>query len=1300
MFVNKKLWFILITFLASIPSFAVRNIKYKFETITIEDGLSQSKINKVVQDEKQFIWIATQDGLNKYNSYEFKIYKNKIDQLNSLSSNYCFDVLTIDSELWVATDKGLNMIDLKKGKIMSFFFDPLNENSLANNLTRKLLLDNDSNLWVGASNGKLTIYNRESKTFTRLNKLPITSEITDLKNDSKGNIWIGTAANGILIVNKQGQLIRTLNTLELINSAGVKSITINNTLKHVWVGSNTGLSIFNLPEQISSDSIINIYKKESYSNEEISVNTILHDSKNKFWLGTNGHGLIRVVLNPKTELPESYHLSVSNSAERFSLTSNVIYTLFEDISGVIWVGTSNGVSKFSPSKQYFDHIKGFTDNSNNSNVWSLHEDKKGTVWIGTREGLSQFNKVNNKSITTSDLSSSPNFKSNNSVYSILEDSDETLWAGTIDQLLKIERNENNEVIKVVEMFHWGSKENEYIENPIYRISEAKNKDIYFGTRYGIGVYKKSSKEFEFIRDVFNKDGSKLPSFSQVRCIEEDKNGNLWVGTERGLYKIIDKDFYNVTYFGNEITGFNNIITSLLIDGDFMWVGTYGGGLIKFSQKTDQVKRYSERNGLSNNVVYGILKDHKNNLWMSTNKGLCMFNPSKQTFTTYTEEDGLQSNEFNAGAYTKGRNNYMIFGGINGFNIFNPRNIIINTVPPVPVISDVKLYNRSINYNPILSPTDVAYNSELNFKHKQNNLTIEFAGLQYLSSSKNSYQYKLDGFDEKWVHTTNRQAIYNNLEPGNYTFLLKACNSDGLCNESPLKMNINIKPAIFQQWWFRVALLLALIGLALLAIKTRFKLVENQKKALAILVQRRTKEVILQKEKIEQQKAELEEQKQKSDELLRNMLPLQTAKELQLSGKAKPRSFKMATVMFTDFKNFTRIAEKLNPKELVEQLDKYFKKFDDIIEKYNLEKIKTIGDSYMCVGGIPIRNRTNPYDVVLAALEIQHYMDELKLEKIKNGEQYWEARVGVHTGSLVAGVIGSKRFAYDIWGDTVNIANRLETTCLPGKVNISGVTYRHIKDYFECTHRGKIQAKNKGEIEMYFVDRIKPEYSRNKNGKIANNLLITKIDELIFGHILNYKKAEKNLLTKLRTQLPSNLYYHNVHHTIDICAAAEKIAIAEGLKREDVILIKTAALYHDAGFIEQYHNNEHIGIKMAKEDLPKSGFSEMQIEEITNLIDATSMPSKPQTHFQKILCDADLDYLGRDDFFKISDKLKREFLERSIVKNDLEWDALQIKFISQHQYFTETSQSTRDWKKYQNLTLVKKRYQTLLENENN
>jgi class 3 adenylate cyclase len=404
------------------------------------------------------------------------------------------------------------------------------------------------------------------------------------------------------------------------------------------------------------------------------------------------------------------------------------------------------------------------------------------------------------------------------------------------------------------------------------------------------------------------------------------------------------------------------------------------------------------------------------------------------------------------------------------------------------------------------------------------------------------------------------------------------------------------------------------------------------------------------------------EKKKSDELLLNILPAETAEELKENGTAKARSFENVTVMFTDFKDFTAIAEKLSAEQLVKEINECFIAFDRIIQKYGIEKIKTIGDAYMAAGGLPTPKSTHAQDVVRAALEIQEFIRARKKEKGENG---FDIRIGIHSGPVVAGIVGIKKFAYDIWGDTVNTAARMESSGVAGKINISAATYELVKNDFHCIPRGKVGAKGKGEIEMYFL------------GEAA-------------ATTADYKAASEYILSRLRNELSADYYYHNTAHTLDVLEATERIAKNEGVTDEEtLLLLRTAALYHDCGFLEQYANNEPVGARIAADMLPEFGYSPAQIERVKRMIMATVLSAVPVTPEEKIVKDADLDYLGRDDYKLLSLRLKQEWEHQEMHKTMPEWYSIQVSFLTNHRYFTSSEQKEREPGKQKHLEEIKK-----------
>lgn len=427
---------------------------------------------------------------------------------------------------------------------------------------------------------------------------------------------------------------------------------------------------------------------------------------------------------------------------------------------------------------------------------------------------------------------------------------------------------------------------------------------------------------------------------------------------------------------------------------------------------------------------------------------------------------------------------------------------------------------------------------------------------------------------------------------------------------------------------------------------------------------------------------------RAEELIYGMLPDEMADELLVGRKPKARHYSKVTIIFTDIRNFTQIAETYRPQELVAILNKYFTKFDEISSKYGVERIKTIGDSYMGVAGCPVRKKEHPVNAILSALEIQRWLAELEEDFKKKGEDYIQLKIGINTGEAVAGIIGKFRHAFDVWGDTVNLAFRLQESCEPGRINITEHTYKDIAPFFEVEERGLIKTKHKGAVKMFYVNGIKPHLRYKSGGP----------NELFWHHVtshfhakFDYAGLEKDFLAYLEQKLPKNLYYHGIHHSKYVAKAAEKIATKEGLNSEEVFLVKTAALMHDAGFTEEYKNNEEIGAEIARKWLPEYNYTEDQIDRVCKLILATSVPQDPGDILECVICDADLYYLGNPKFHEIADTLYHELLDRGVVKNKKQWDAIQIEFLSKHHYHTSFANKKAQPGKLRHLKEIKTRY---------
>lgn len=414
--------------------------------------------------------------------------------------------------------------------------------------------------------------------------------------------------------------------------------------------------------------------------------------------------------------------------------------------------------------------------------------------------------------------------------------------------------------------------------------------------------------------------------------------------------------------------------------------------------------------------------------------------------------------------------------------------------------------------------------------------------------------------------------------------------------------------------------------------------------------------------------------QRIGQLLSNIFPEGILDDLNSQGKFSPKRVEKGVVIFTDFVNFSHKAKSINPLKLLKKLEYYFTKFDEIMEKYKIEKIKTIGDAYMALAGVTENYPEPEIRACLAALEIRNFMINEKEAGIALKKDFWEIRIGIHVGPLVTGIIGTKKFSFDVWGDTVNIAARAEQSSQANKIHITAPLHNLIAPYFESKRHGIVEIKKRGgSQEMFFLDKLKLIYCMYNEGKMASKELLEKCGL----PTIDFLCMQKDIFNKLKSLLPDELLYHDLAHTSNVEKAAIRYAQLEGINDRDLMLLRTAVYFHDAGFIVSYHANENIGIQMAKNSLPKYGYSEADIQIICNIIEATKTFVKPQTILEEIMCDADHDYLGRADYTYVSGKLRQELENFGEKMTEKEWIEFQLHYLMHvHEYYTETAKNIR------------------------
>ena len=546
---------------------------------------------------------------------------------------------------------------------------------------------------------------------------------------------------------------------------------------------------------------------------------------------------------------------------------------------------------------------------------------------------------------------------------------------------------------------------------------------------------------------------------------EDDLG-IWISAQNGLY-LLDKQKGLIARYSEQDTGRYHLPANTFYymykdSQEVYWLATGDAGLIRVEKgyfksgpQSGAYRQFSRNSGLPSNEVYAIYEDRRNRLWISSGNGLIQFNKESFESIVYYEEQGLSHNEFNKLSHFQSETGRLYFGGLNGVTTFIPEDFYQQEQYDARLtLSLVQLFS-----NKTQSMVDITRQTlkekKILLRPGDKLLSLSLCLQDYFYSDKLRYFYQIEGLNNEWTEASGNGIQLSGLAYGRYTLRMRGQGPDNRFSSSELSIKLIVKSPIYMRWWF-ITLLAVLFGISVWQTQAwRIRNMQARQEKLEGMVAERTKS--------------LENEKQRSRNLLLNILPRETADELLAKGSAQPQVFKSATVLFADFVGFTRLASDLSPQEVINILNECFSAFDEICDKHRLERIKTIGDAYMCVGGAPRENDTNAVDAVHAAWEIMEWMEDWNARRISENLPEWNLRIGIHTGELVAGVIGKKKFAYDVWGDTVNTASRLESHSEAGKINLSREMYDQVKGLYTCTYRGEVQVKNIGKVPMYYVD---------------------------------------------------------------------------------------------------------------------------------------------------------------------------------------------------------------------------------------
>ncbi len=1261
--------------------------------------MSQSYVTCILQDNTAALWIGTQDGLNRFDGKNFEIYSS--DDTPGIANSFIkCSAKTKNGNLWFGTASGLLLFEPNKEKFTTFQV----KNSVLLQI-ESITKDGNDNLWLGISGYGVVQFNSITKTFSKpLPNLP-TKKVQLISYIDNFKLLIQTEDKGLFVYHLKTGKIDAIK-FENRNKKSISILKIVAKANSIYIGTNNGVFVINQELKIAKP----LFQQSENLNSIVATDIVA--TKDKLFIATASEGL--VTIDGKNKM----YTSTADIFQKNSLVSNNLTSLFKDNTGKIWVGSERGISCFDPYRTGFLSI-GPSGNLSKGlpspNVWSFANAKKSTdIFIGTDVGVSRWNKqAGDFDQFNRIIGNSTNSETGKEVIlSIYALSKEKILVGSLDGLYELNvRSKHDYFYKKIDFV---AKNQAQKHERVYSIVPFRKDAFFLATNGGVVLYNYQTKKSE-VFEHNPKDKQNSISLGVCRLIYKDPYGKFWFATSGGGINYLsikkgEKKIIQHPFSKKLIQTSKDYVSSICSVGpNKLWLGTFGSGLIFANLNNNSIRVLTKKDGLPNNVIYGLLKDDQGSLWFSTNRGIGSYNLATSKINTYTEKNGLVSDEFNSNAVFKTKNGEMFFGGIEGFNHFFPSKLTQESDNLKVWITKFKISNEwlvpSDKDSPLTKVISKTKYLELDYKHRS--FTIRFHANDLSNPLLINYKYQLVGSDlgEQLLGSTN-ELTFNALSPGDYILKIYARLGDGKWSKSPTILYLKIKSPFWARIWFWVVILVVLGFVIFLYIKWRIELSRREQVRLEIKITERTREIRLQKSQIEEQNKLIEEkrnklvdqqkllqiEKDKTEKWLNNTLPAEAVRELKQRGKVRAQSFKTVSVLFTDVVGFSKISERTTPNRLVNKLDVLFRKFDEIIESNNLEKIKTIGDAYMCAGGVPTENSTNPIDACIAAIQIQDYMSKLKFEALANYKEYWEIRLGINTGPVTAGIIGNLRLAYDIWGSTVNLAQQMEMLGKAGNVAISGNTFHYIEPYFEGEYIGKVTTKTNTQVDIYCVHRIKPELSINGEGLVPNSRFGEIISLYHFSSI-KYYKTEKHVLNILDKNLSDKLYYHSINHTKDVVKAVERIALLEGVTDEGLFLLKTAAIFHDAGFIERYEHNEPIGARMATEILPKYGYTEQHIKTIVELINVTEIPHRPINKLQEIICDADLDYLGREDFEEIADRLRKELREMNKIDSDRAWDNLQVKFLNQHQYFTKTAKETRQKKKEENLVTVLKRLES-------
>ncbi|MEM6394867.1 MAG: adenylate/guanylate cyclase domain-containing protein [Bacteroidota bacterium] len=1020
-FAQRFFW--IFCLLCSLHTAHTQDVEYDIKVYSYAEGLPHRNVFDLLQDESGYLWMATLQGVVRFDGYDFY----RVPQAGSSISKLALD----GNRLYSAGLDSIVQLDLRDG---SFKVLRLKDGEYVRRQSTRPLQ-------MIAANGRVyVVVQEELSGQVRLLRVESDGSRTDLRSLASqaiqrpfvladGQLWFAEQAGQLLAIDlDSGEITASEELITADGPINVRLVDLKASPKKLWALSEDG----------------KIYSKRYGEKTWNAMRRRLPVSKRyRGWqcleLGPRGE----IFVGGRGELwqyapYQDVWIPVDPLVRKF-LRNNATYTrLLYDASGTLWAATDFGAVRINRKRRFFEHyLSGGLEMCSNffCSIRGMTEDSSGHIYISYYNAI---HKLNPKTDELEPLFPSGDFF--NAPFG-LRYHDGHLYTGNG---LKIRLSDR----KVESLF--GASDDEG-EGSVVLMDDGH---VWFGKRDRLHWHDPETGETQ--RYIGSEDGLAGVDIGEVETLMADYEV-LWIGTkESGLYELNIANDRIRHWSAAELP--SGRVTAIYRAGGTLWAGT-GAGLAKIDLANGRVKTYTAEQGLSNNFINGILPEGDSMLWLSTDYGLSRFSAANQTFDKFVEEDGISANEFNRSSYLKSSDGRMYFGGLDGVNAFYPSQELVDFMHQqgeVPLnltqLSYIDGTNDSVHQ---MRFNEIENMSELDLGYQNRQFTFDVSLADYREPQDNRYSYWIENLTNDWSEEAPEHTLrVPDLPPGEYTLHVRARSGQGDWVSDSIDLPIRIRQPYYQNFWFWV-ITLGIVSLGFVMLyRYRAKTAELRQKELEREVAQRT--------------AELGQEKAKADQLLLNILPAQTAEELKQTGKASAKRHEQVTIVFSDFVGFTAISNQLEPEELVKELDHCFRTFDKIVAQYDLEKIKTIGDAYLFVGGLNSDAQTGAVDSLKAARDIQMFLKSYAKECQANNRPVFRARLGIHTGPLVTGVVGTNKFAYDIWGKSVNIASRMESNGQVDSIVVSEATQRLVGTQFDCRPFGLYEEHGK-QVEMYLVE---------------------------------------------------------------------------------------------------------------------------------------------------------------------------------------------------------------------------------------